>query len=196
MLVLLWKIIRALFVAGRLCWLINMNRLTTSVRDKIPAGQKSDLVLIAFSFGTEIGGNSINISLAKLVLAALEIDIIKTIILQEEVYQSLLTICPNPNLRGKELTVIEYGDREYLNSCEVASEALKLANCQKVFIVSHNHMFVRVSKTIEALGATVSGYMTAMGYDTQADQSRVRSNRAFALYEPAAYLYFVAKGYI
>lgn len=199
MLIRLWKVVLAIPTAVCLFWLIIINYLTTSELNKMPDDEESDLVLIAFSFDTKTDKNSINRHLAENVLLALRINCVKTIILQEEVYLALLAICPDVNLKGKELIVVNYGSRKYLNSYEVASEALgavtDLSN-SSVLVVSHNHMFVRVRDILEKLGAEVSAYMTVVDYDAQANQSWVRSCTRFALREFVAYLLFVFKGYI
>ena len=163
-------------------------------------GFKTHYLLIAFSFDTKTGDDSVNALLARQVLAAIKTSTVEKIIPQEEVYRALLIICSEPDWKEKELIIVEYNNREYLNSYDVASEALDLAgkhsHSHEILIVSHNHMFPRVKAVLENLGRKVSAYRTAIDYDEQADQPWVRSNTAFALHEAAAYLFFVLKGYI
>lgn len=199
MLVRMWKIFKALFVAGWLWRVIINNHLTTDVIGKLPKKGTFESVLIALSFGTEIGVGSANAELAKKILEVYPGINIGKIILQEEIYLVLRGIFPNVDnfFRGK-LFVVRYEGRDYLNSYEVVSEGFKLAggNVKKVFVVSHNHMFPRVKGILKNLGAKICGYITTMDYDSKAKQSWTRSNLRFAWHEALAYIFFALKGYI
>ena len=204
LLIRLWKIVRAPFVAIWLFWLINRNQLITTTRDKMPGRQGVvNLVVLAFSFDTKTNEGSINMSLAQKVLEVLNgSNAVKTLFLQEEVYKALFNlpeIAEIDDWKGKEIVVIRYGDKDYLNSYGVVLEAIRQLPQgirTEMVVVSHNHMFHRVKATIENLGVKVCGWMTAIGYDPRAEQPWVRSHKAFALREALAYVWFVLKGYI
>lgn len=205
MLIWVWSIVRAFFVATWLFRVIRRNQLTTHGRDKMPdRGNNNSVILIAWSFGTETDEDSINTLLAQKVAEVYNgSNVVEKLFIQEEVYEAWLSMPQQPGSNDcddwKKIIIIGYGDKNYLNSCEVALKAI--GSLQKrigteVLIVSHNHMLPRLKGIIKKLGAEVCGWLTVLEYDPEAKQPWVRSYRAFALREALAYWFFVLMGYI
>lgn len=195
----LWSIFGAIVALPRVIYLffqILGNCRLTNVLDELPIGR---FIAIAWSFDTTTGSKSINRKLAEKVYLLLKNENCLEIFLQEEIYNVLQTFCLD-GLNVSKVKVVKYNGREYINAQHVFDEAFDLAGYspygRRVVIVSHNHMFARLRGMLENLGAIVCGHLTVIKYDKHANQSKVRSNWAFAVYEPLAYLAFVLMGYI
>lgn len=205
----LWKILEAIFTSIRIYGLVKKNRQLTDSLDWLSVGAY-DRAIIAFSFDTKTGEDSVNSILAQKILETIKTSLeslrIRVIILQEEVWEAMLLISPENEISdlGEKLKVLKYkldknGKKIYLDSHDIGSGAVKIAseyNCRHTIVVCHNHMLKRVVAIIDNLGIRASSWLTTMKYDPQADQKWVRSYRAFALREALAYLFFAIKGWL